>query len=338
MRASSPQEGAAPASPSRKILWALVRLAIGAGLLAYLVRSRTIQLSSLSNLLTAWPVTLAAVALLAMDALLMALRLRWLFRPQGLHLSLGGAMQLTLVGLFFATFLPGGAGGDVARLYYALRENRHRRTEIATVLILDRAFGLFSMLLLPLLFAPLFVTLIAGLPALQLVLLSVAVLAACMLAVFVVCLLSGRAVKYLSQEVSGFPRWRNLAARVFETIRMYRESPGALVAALGISVLVNLSLIGVTALGVLVVNPSNLAPKMCLVVPIGYIVNSVPLTPGGLGVGETAFNALFHLTGLRGGAEAILCWRIWSAVVALGGFAIYLCGLKRHLFGTADLS
>ena len=34
--------------------------------------------------------------------------------------------------------------------------------------------------------------------------------------------------------------------------------------------------------------------------------NSLPLTPGGIGAGETAFNVLFKLTGISGGAEALL--------------------------------
>jgi uncharacterized membrane protein YbhN (UPF0104 family) len=71
---------------------------------------------------------------------------------------------------------------------------------------------------------------------------------------------------------------------------------------------------------------------MFLVVPVGHIVNSLPLTPGGLGVGETAFNALFNLTGLRGGAEALLCTRIWTAMVGLIGFSFYLHGISREVF------
>jgi hypothetical protein len=87
----------------------------------------------------------------------------------------------------------------------------------------------------------------------------------------------------------------------------------------------------------LVVNPSGLAMKMCLVIPMGYIANSLPLTPGGLGVGETAFNALFDITGLRGGAEALLCWRIWSAFVGILGLIFYLRGLRRSIVNTGEV-
>jgi glycosyltransferase 2 family protein len=66
-----------------------------------------------------------------------------------LSLSLWNGIQLTLIGFFFSTFLPGAAGGDLAKLYYATRENESRRAEVATVLLFDRIIGLLSVVLLP---------------------------------------------------------------------------------------------------------------------------------------------------------------------------------------------
>ncbi len=108
------QENLSPPHPARKVLLTLLRLAVGLGLLVYLAQSRVINLPALLSLFTAWPITFAACALLLFDVFLMALRLSWLFRPQGLHLSLKMSLQLTLVGFFFSVFLPGAAGGDLA--------------------------------------------------------------------------------------------------------------------------------------------------------------------------------------------------------------------------------
>jgi hypothetical protein len=330
------QEEVFPARPTRKILLALVRVGIGLGLVAYLAQSKVINFHALSNLFTAWPITLVAVALLFFDASMMALRLTWLFRPQGLHLSWKMAIQLTLVGCFFTTFLPGAAGGDIAKLFYASRENGGRKTEIITVVVLDRVIGLFSMLLLPLLFAPLFPKLIQSVAVLRFLLLTVLMLAAGLLAVLMVCLFNQPLLRLLERGALRFPKWRNLAVRALETIGAYRRSPWTQVKVLGASMLANLSLVGVTALAVLAVNPSGVAMKMCLVIPMGYIANSLPLTPGGLGVGETAFHALFDITGLRGGAEALLCWRIWSAFIGILGLGMYLRGLRNCIFDTAE--
>ncbi len=321
-----------PPRSTRRVLLTLLRLGVGVGLLAYLAASKTIDLRALSRLFTAWPVTVAAVALILLDIALMALRLSWLFRPHRLHLPLGTSLQLTLVGFFFAMFLPGAAGGDLAKLFYASRDNSGRRTEIITVLIFDRAIGLFSLLILPLLFAPMFPQVLQAVRAVRILLITTTFLAFGMLAAFLICLFHRSIVNWLADRPFGFLAWRNIVERIFGTIGVYRASPWMLVAALGISLVANLSVVAVTALGVLAVNPPALAKKMCLIIPIGHILNSLPLTPGGLGVGETAFNALFEVTGLRGGAEALLCWRIRTALVSVLGLIFYLRGLRRCVF------
>src|ERR1700693_4215955 len=317
-----------------KVLLAVLRLGIVVGLVVYLVRSGIIDLRVLPKIATAWPITVAAVTLLMFDVYLMSLRLSWLFRPQGLHLSLPMSLQLTLVGFFFATFVPGSAGGDIAKLFYATKENSGRKTEIMTVVIFDRLIGLFSMLLLPLLFAPMFPKLIQRVFVLRFLLFTTALLAAGTLAGFLVCLWNQSILDRLEGKSFGYRKWRSLAIRGLRTILVYRHSPQILVSAFVASVLANLSLMGVTALGVLIMNPSALEMKMCLVIPMGYIANSLPLTPGGLGVGETAFNALFDITGLHGGAEALLCWRIWSALVGILGLIFYLRGLRCSIIKT----
>jgi uncharacterized membrane protein YbhN (UPF0104 family) len=91
-----------------------------------------------------------------------------------------------------------------------------------------------------------------------------------------------------------------------DTTGAYSRNLGTLAAALGIAITDNLMVVAVTALAVLAINPAGLSAKLCLVVPMGEIVNSLPITPGGLGVGEAAFDALFKTVGLQGGAEAVL--------------------------------
>lgn len=53
-------------------------------------------------------------------------------------------------------FLPGSAGGEVARFYYAGRENHGSWPEIAAALLFDRLMSVLCLILvrLPLLFAP----------------------------------------------------------------------------------------------------------------------------------------------------------------------------------------
>ena len=316
----------------RRAVWMLVRLAIATGLLAYLTKSHAIDFRALSKLITAWPISLAALVLMFLDIAFMAARLSLLFRPPGLRLSFENSLELNLVSSFFATFLPGAAGGDLAKLYYAAAENKGRRTEIITVAIFDRVIGLFSLLLLPLFVAPFFPQLIQAVAVLRALLVLSFVLALCVLLAFLACLFFPATVVRLWRFSLRFAALQNLAERALVAIQSYRRSPSTLFAALGLSLLANLTLIAVTALAILVLHPSSMSMKMCLVIPLGDLANNLPLTPGGLGVGESAYNALFHAVGLEGGAEALLSWRIWRAAVGLIGLALYLRGPGRAVY------
>jgi uncharacterized protein (TIRG00374 family) len=311
----------------RHIAFTALRLTAGIAILAYLAKSGFISFRALSKLIVAWPITLAVLGIFLVDIVLMGLRTSWLFRPLGMKLSVLKSTQLTLVSIFFSTFLPGAGGGDLVKLYYATRENAGFRTEVATVLMFDRAMGFFAMLILPFFFMPMFLPLIQAVPALRTILVLIAGVSIGLLAVFLLCAFNQSIFNFVTRESGAFSRWRKLACRVLETMRVYRQNPGALLSALLLSILANLSVIAITALAVLVLDPASLSSKICLVVPIGQAVNGLPLTPGGLGVGETALNALFNLTGLHGGAETFLCWRVWKAMVGLLGLVIYVRGM-----------
>ena len=323
---------------ARRVLLMLLRIAIGAGLLAYLAKSGVIDVRALSKLFTSWRITLTAVTLLLVDSALMSVRLSWLFRPQGLNLRFGTSLKLALVGFFFSTFLPGAAGGDLSKLFYTTRGSGGRRIEIMTVVLLDRAIGLFSLLLLPLIFAPMFTQTLRSEFALRGLLLTLGLLALCVAVGFFLCLFSDPFISCLPSGVRNRLTKNKVIRQVRGAIAKYRKNLSILFAAVGLSLLANLSLVFVTMLGAAALALVSWTPRMFLVIPIGHIVNSLPLTPGGLGVGETAFSALFNLLGLRGGAEALLCTRIWMAMIGLIGFVFYLHGVSRKVFDESDVA
>jgi uncharacterized protein (TIRG00374 family) len=265
---------------------------------------------------------------------LMAFRLSVLFRARGIHLGLWNSFQLTLMGLFFSTFLPGRAGGDLARVYYALRDKSGRREEILTVLIFDRAIGLFSLLLLPLLSLVVFQSILWEVPDLRVLVMIIAALSAGMLISFLICIFS-RPKSFLTKEENRGWLWgRRLVGKVLQTIRAYRHNPGTLMGALAISLAANALVIAVTALAVRLLDATQVSARMWVIIPAGQIANSLPLTPGGLGVGETAFNSLFKMAGMENGADALLCWRIWTILASFLGLILYWRGLKGQVFIT----
>jgi glycosyltransferase 2 family protein len=320
----------------RKIAFQLLRVAIGMTILVYLAKSGRVNFSSLTRLFRVWPITLAAVGFLLLDILMMSIRASLLFRSARLSLSPANGFQLNLIGFLFSTFLPGAAGGDIARLVYATRQNHGRRAEVATVLILDRFVGLFSLVVLPILLAPFFLDLLRSLSMLRRLLYTDALLAGLMVASVALVTSSAFTRSWVVRSLGAWPTIKNLAVRVLDAMAAQGKARSTLFFAFVLSLLANLALIVVTALGLYAVNPQSFSTRLALVAPIGHLANSLPLTPGGIGVGEAAFNALFKLTGIRGGAEALLCVRLWNISVGLLGLLVYLFGMGRIVYPYDD--
>jgi uncharacterized protein (TIRG00374 family) len=326
-----------PVKKISRILWTIFRASIGVGLLVYLGLSGAIKWSALLGLASAWKITLLALTLLWVDMVITAWRLCVLIEPRGFHLSLRSSVRLMFIGLFFNLFLPGSGGGDLMKIYYATHGNRGRRTEVATILLLDRAIGMFALLVWPLLVLPFFPGLLHSMPALNRLLLIAALLAAAMLLGVCVCfsasLRQSRLLSWIVKKPFGV-----YLKQVFDTVHAYRNDLGTLLATVGISMVAHTLTVFVTLLGSWAIIPGAISWKATVLIPLGMLVNSLPLTPGGLGVGEAAFDVLFKGAGLTGGAETILAWRLLMLLISLTGLAFYLQGRRQFVFASDSAS
>jgi hypothetical protein len=314
--------------PVLKHLFTVLRIGIGIALLWYLGSSGAIDWRALMGMLREWPFTLTAFLLLLVDMMVTSSRLCVLLAARGMHLSVVESTRLNLIGIFFNLCLPGSAGGDVMKIYYATEGNRGRRTEVTTIMLLDRASGMFALMIWPLLVAPFFPELLARVPALKPLLGGAAIVAAVLLIGFLLAWSRWLKQSPLLQWIFRLPLGSYLE-RVYETVHAYRKHPGPVLASVGISLVAHTMSVGVTMLAIAAVNPAGAAWPMAVLIPLGHLANTVPLTPGGLGVGEAAFNKLFSMAGLTGGAEGLLGWRLLTVMLGLMGLVFYLQGRRK---------
>jgi uncharacterized protein (TIRG00374 family) len=306
-----------------------IRLSIAGGLLVYLASSGALEWTALRGLLANWPLTLLALAVFLVDLVITAWRLCVLFRPANLYLSLGASVRLSLIGSFFNTCLPGASGGDLVKIYYAVNLNRGRRMEVVTLMLLDRALGMFALVLLPLLIIPMFPGLVHQSPSLKVLLLIAALVVIAMLVGFGLALHTNlRNNSTLNRLLDRLPLGR-LVHTILDTLQIYRRNKRTLIATVGISLVAHTLTVIVAVLIALVINPAGFDSMMLVLIPIGFLANTLPLTPGGLGVGEAAFDQLFGLAGLQGGAEILFGWRILLIIVSLSGLVFYLQGRSQ---------
>jgi uncharacterized membrane protein YbhN (UPF0104 family) len=79
-------------------------------------------------------------------------------------------------------------------------------------------------------------------------------------------------------------------------------------------------------------DPALLAP----IFPFGILVTALPLAPGGLGVGHAAFDRLFSMVGLPGGANVFNVYVLTQLVLNLLGVFPYLYMKSDHLGSASE--
>lgn len=237
---------------------------------------------------------LAAVALVIVDRALNAYRWVVLLRAltPGSRPPLAAVMRVFFVSSFVGNFLPS-VGGDVYRAYQLAQLNV-QPAEAAASVLMDRGLGVLSMVLVAAAALPLArnVGVPGILPALIVATIGCAVAAA---AVF-----SERAAMFGLALVSRMPsaRVQHVVRRLTDAVRGYATHHAALMAVLGLSILVQtLRVVQAYCLG----RSLDIGEPLLLYfafVPIITLIMQVPITVGGLGTTQYAFERFFGYAGV----------------------------------------
>lgn len=141
------EEMAKPAKPSwRSTAWLLLRLGITFGLFAFLYYR--IDWAEMYRLATGteWGWLICALVAYGMTTALGIWRWHLLLHESGLAVSLGRTAQLTFVGLFANSFLPGMMGGDLVRAYFVAKEAPQAKATAIMSIVMERLLGTVAMI------------------------------------------------------------------------------------------------------------------------------------------------------------------------------------------------
>lgn len=319
---------------ARRRLWSIARPAIAIAILVVLARGGVIEWPKLRGLLHAWPLTLAALALLLLGMVLASWRFCILTAAHGLRVTLSHSFQLTLIGNA-ANFVLPTIGSDLVRMWFAAEGHAGRRTEIATIVLLDRVLGLVGILALPLLLAPFFPDVVRGSPVILWILVVSAAGATALVAAILVALsrrgLASPPVRLLLRTfpLRGYPQ------RILETIHGFRRNAGALARGVAWSVAANLCAAGCIVCLQLATHPGSAGALGGFLTSLAFVLNNVPLTPGGIGFTEAAVASLYGIAGLEGGAETMIGMRVLFLILAPVGVLLYFRDVRSYLTPTA---
>ena len=281
-----------------------------------------------------------------LDQVIQIVRLYFLLKLTGLKGQFWEIAKIVWIGAFFNQWLPGGSGGDIIRIVYLVKLYREHKIKAIAVSIVDLYMTLFTLSLMPSLYRLGIDTLGIGakeqslLNAMYWPTLGFSFLLLSFALIFVysngqqwIQKVSEKALQPLISTLQSksshwgmqFNHGNPVLALFVEIKGLFKGSKPylrvtALLMILILCFLANFStLFGISFF---LSQPSNILPNLYLG-SIGFFLNMVPLTPGGIGLGEGIFEFIFKFIGDKNGAEALLAWRIISGLLSFPAVLLF---------------
>jgi len=265
---------------------------------------------------------------LLVGLLIVAVRWRMLLRIQDIHIGLWESVRLTFLGHFFNAVVPGTVGGDLVKAYYVSRHTPHKAAVLVSVFV-DRMMGLAELTAMA--GAILAAVWLAGLEdpvVLRVPAVMVGVMAAGVTGVMLFVLSSRFRSVFRLQKIYGRLSIARHIAAAGDAAVLYRRRLGVLMAAFLMTIAAHVSWIG--SLGLLGASLSLPAAwySYFVYIPLIYIIGSVPLTPGGVGLVEKFYVVFFTGAGCTPSAimGLALLSRLIPMVWGLPGLVVALAG------------
>jgi glycosyltransferase 2 family protein len=309
----------------------LIKYGIGIIAFAALLKSGALDLHSVKDAIQQSPHFIAlALGIYGIANLLATTRWWYLLNHAEIKLTWFRVFRLHMIGVFFSALLPGGTAGDIAKGFYLFRKGDSQRSARAVgSIVMDRILGLFGMALLAIAGAWTQLQLWWG--DAQVKSLEYLILVAALGILFVIAMAlfpDSPLVRPLHSWMVRIPGGKFLSQTV-HSLSIYRSRPVVLLVSLLITFVTHSCLVLIywicsLALG----SPSGLDIHF-VVAPLCTMLNGIPISPAGLGVGEAFGDWIYGRLDYGLGSEVIalvhLCVFITAALFSLAYFF-----QKRH--------
>lgn len=298
----------------------LSRYVVGFLIITWLVKSDLINLKVID--LIDINFALVALVLVFIQVFMAGWRVKILLAEHEIYVRLSRCIFYNSIGVFYSLFLPGGMSGDLARAYSFWRSYpAASKSALFGALFIDRFLGTLAMVVMGLI-AGTFLMTALGLEIF--LLLSWCVFIAFLIIYFLIVQLHHKGDKTSIRFTSRF-------LRLIEKI----DIKGYKVKIILLSSI--LSLIGHICAVLIIYLFSTLMHsglgiiEVITVAPIGLLANALPLTPGGLGIGEKGFDLLYRVVGgVEGGNSFLLSRMFLFAPAVLGALVVLYQFMNSH--------
>ena len=273
----------------------------------------------------------AALGLYLIGVVICSFRWQVLLGAHGVHLPLRGLTALYFVGNFFNNILPGSITGDVVKMYQLSRYSARSYVAVSTVLM-DRITGFLALFAVAAGAVPFAHELVPWQTSVFILVVALAMWGGLWV------LTRRRWWKGLRDRIG----WLDRLARIEKLNTVYRAmglyDQRVTAQALGISLVFDITWIGVRYLIALALGVRLSIWYFLLFVPIISLVTLVPISFSGLGVREGAYVYLFSQVGVEAPVAISMSLTFYGLRLVGGvlGGIIYALGAKTYLAQTME--
>jgi len=223
-------------------------------------------------------------------------RWRLLLGVQGIQMGWWRTLRVFMVGAFFNLFLLGSTGGDIIKIYYAMREAGSKKSAALLSVLVDRMMGLMAMVLVAVVLCSLRWDLILSHPQTAALMGTLGVILGGSLGLIILGFVVDRF--HLAHKL---PTWLPLHAKIVElsvAFSVYARSPRILLASFGISIpahILNFLSFYFAARAFGVFPGLTGMVDVLAVLPIIMTIAAMPISLSGVGVREGLFEKVFSV-------------------------------------------
>jgi glycosyltransferase 2 family protein len=298
-------------------------------ILLLLIKTSQLNLQLLGSIVHNPALVLSFVTVLFIVVFITAWRWHLLSDAQQISLGLKKTIKPAYIGGAFNTLLPGSVGGDFIRCHYVIKRIPDRKSAILLTVFFDRVIGSMGILTTLCIAALLHIVFIAEQPKLfYLLLLLLCACGGLFIAILALMVLPQRlGVSAWLKHGYAHSKWALRIADYLDIFHQYRIPKIVIFKAVTISIIAEYLLVAsLLIIAKMMGLPALSFTQAVLALGMTLLVSVIPVTPGGIGVGEMAFANILLL--LNPGstiayATIYLAYRLLSMLAYLPAVLFY---------------
>ena len=309
---------------SNQYLKVFLKTGVAFGLIYWLIQSGRFDPQQLHKLKSLW-VWVGGGLLFTGVLFINSKRWQILLNLEGVRVPYGRVFSLSLIGLFFNFFIPGGgAGGDLVKAGFLMGDFQNKKWFIGWSVLVDRVFGVLALL---------FYSAVTGFlfnnhlnPPLRPWVFTLSLM------IFLSFILFLSVVFFLL--LSGWFNWfkpSKTTKKILYPLFLFSKNPGVMGLSFLLSLMSQALLICFGVLLFLLLKPGFSIGMVFLLFPISFLSTILPISPAGLGVGQISFHYFFEkFTGFgEFGFLTITFLQAVQFLVSLAGGLLFILYKKK---------